>query len=439
MVLEKKRKIIKTKKTKKQKGGQTQERDYRIPNELIDYFEFYLKLLDIYNDFFEYNINRNSINRNNFNKKKSQFEFLIQQPKNEKIYNDFLRNFPENITNHTDIILFILQLLFSSRSITRNDDFISKILKIYRHKLFIEFWYIGVAKSVLTKYDSIIKKSFELLRQYSTIDKRFLNSLIGKSNSLFNRYNINGLVYNYDYRFYSKKILPLIIEIRRLFLSDYHIQFGGVPIFYGNETPSKIGYNEYICKKVGLSSSKKRRFIINPLAELITRLIFVIDNYYTNSNSLNVNSLKQKYITRLQILLYKLLNIDINFGFPKIAKLQYGKRFCITKNDYQNEELQSIDMTRCSVVYGCSLTMSAEIREENLPSDEDIFEFLDILLRVVIVDENTLVQLLNNRLFVKNINNAQRLNSSSTLFLQSSSNNLTNISTLSTPLLQSFK
>lgn len=425
------------KKNKKQSGGLIQERNYKIPNQLIDYFIFYLRLLDIYNNFFEYQINNKLINKKVFIKKIQFLYSLLENETYKNFYNDFIQNLPININNYSDIILFILQLLFSSRSITTNDDFISKILKIYRHKLFIEFWYTQLAKSNNTKYYLIIKKSFELLRQFSRIDKRFLNSLIGKTNSLFNRYNNSGFVYNYDYRFYSKKILPLIREIRRLFLSDYHIQFGGVPVFYGNIESTKIGYNEYICKIVGSLSSKKRRFIINPLAELISRLIFVINNYYTNTNSFQSN--KNNYIRRLQILLCKLLNIDASFGFPIIAKLQYGKRFCIIKNNSQNEELLLTDMTRCSVVYGCSLIMSAEIREENLPLDEDIFEFLDILLRVVIVDKNILSKLLDNRLFVKNINNAQTLNSSNTSFLQSKPKNINNISTLSIPLLQSFK
>jgi hypothetical protein len=422
---------VKEKRINKQKGGLKQE-NIKIPNKLIDYFIFYLRLLDVYNDLFQNQMNSNLINKQRIYNKTDKFNRLLQNEIYNIFYNDFIQNLPENINDYSDIILFILQLLFSCRSITANDKFITKILKIYRHKLFIEFWYIPLSKSLSEKYDIIIKKSFELLRQVPRIDKRFLNSLIGKTNSLFNRYNINGLVYNSDSQFYSKKILPLIREIRRLFLSDYHIHFG-VPVFYGNQEPTKIGYNEYICKIVGSLSSKKRRFIINPLAELIYRLIIVINKYYTNPNSLQSN--KNSYIERLQSLLCKLLNIDTSFGFPRIAKLQYGKRFCIIKNNDQYEELLSTDMTRCSVVYGCSLIMSAEIREENLPLDEDIFEFLDILLRVVIVDKNILYKLLDNRLFVKNINNAQTLNSSSTSFLQSNRNKKNNISTLRTPLL----
>jgi hypothetical protein len=180
---------------------------------------------------------------------------------------------------------------------------------------------------------------------------------------------------------WKQKRLDFITEIKNLLLSKEY-QKNVVPVFYGNNSDKKngyisyIGYNEYICRtilgRLGVISSKRRIYIINPFAEFVYRItIFCIANSYTNK------------IDELQKLLKKLLKINDKFkGFPEIVYLPSGTRFCIVKNKDGLEKVitsQNNNYSRCSLVSGCSLMMSAEIREENLPSEEDIIELYNIL------------------------------------------------------------
>jgi len=148
-----------------------------------------------------------------------------------------------------------------------------------------------------------------------------------------------------------------------------------VPVFYGNQFDinKSRGYNEYICKNVGVFSSKKRIFIINPFAEFVYRiLLFCIENNYV------------KNINNLQTLLKKLLKLDDDFtGFPEITYLEYGIKFCIVKGKNGVETVitsKNSNISRCSYRYGCSLKMTAAIRPENIPSDQDILKLYNILL-----------------------------------------------------------
>lgn len=163
-----------------------------------------------------------------------------------------------------------------------------------------------------------------------------------------------------------------IKEIKELLLSQTYQQ--NVPVFYGNMNSNKSsGYNEYICKIVGVFSSRKRIFIINPFAELVYRFcMFCI-----------INNISKIIIEKLNNLLKKLLKLDTFIGFPEIKYLPYGIRFCIVKDGNGVEKVitsQQPNISRCKLVYGCSLMMSAEIREENLPSEQYIIEFYNILI-----------------------------------------------------------
>ncbi len=165
--------------------------------------------------------------------------------------------------------------------------------------------------------------------------------------------------------------LDFINIIKELLLSPEYQR--NVPVFYGNQSDrnKSSGYNEYICKIVGVFSSRKRIFIINPFAEFVYRiLLFCIAEGYNNQ------------IIRLQNLLKKLLKLDNFIGFPEIKYLEYRMRFCIVKNKDGVESVitsQNSNISRCRYGYGCSLMMSAEIRKENLPSEKDISELHDIL------------------------------------------------------------
>ena len=162
-----------------------------------------------------------------------------------------------------------------------------------------------------------------------------------------------------------------IKDIKKLLMSHKYQQ--NIPVFYGNMSSynKSNGYNEYICKIVRSFSSKKRIFIINPFAELVYRFCtFLIEKKVSG-----------KLIEQVKSLLKKLLKLDVFNGFPEIIYLPYGIRFCIVKNSNGIEEVitSTNNTSRCDILYGCSLMMSAEIREENLPSEQDIIEFYNIL------------------------------------------------------------
>jgi len=170
--------------------------------------------------------------------------------------------------------------------------------------------------------------------------------------------------------------IDFIKEIKNLLLSNEYQE--NVPVFYGNQLTKNEkdnSYNEYICRKIlgrlGVISSKRRIFIINPFAEFVYRIyLFCIANNYKNK------------INKLKNLLGKLLKTDTFIGFPKIEYLSYRTRFCIVKNNDGIERVitsQEQNISSCRRVSGCSLIMSAEIRKENLPLDEDIIELYDIL------------------------------------------------------------
>jgi hypothetical protein len=162
-----------------------------------------------------------------------------------------------------------------------------------------------------------------------------------------------------------------IKDIKKLLMSPKYQQ--NIPVFYGNMSfyNKSNGYNEYICKIVRSFSSKKRIFIINPFAELVYRFCTLLIE----------KKVSGRLIEQVKSLLKKLLKLDVFNGFPKIIYLPYGIRFCIVKNSDGIEEVitSTNNTSRCDILYGCSLMMSAEIREENLPSEQDIIEFYNIL------------------------------------------------------------
>lgn len=101
-----------------------------------------------------------------------------------------------------------MTLLFSIKTINeKDDDFISKILKIYRHKLFIDF---------LNKdynNEEIIKRSFEILSSIPNFGKSFIDSFLSNNN----------------------KISSFIRKIRKLFLEGFILYFENVPVIYGEK------------------------------------------------------------------------------------------------------------------------------------------------------------------------------------------------------------
>jgi len=366
----------------KQKGG----KEYKIPNNLIDYFISLIELLEIYNHLINHLITFRiqDETQNNYNNKKKIINELknklteLEKKKSSYLLTDICKllqisvNPPlEDIKNLENLIinsiLLILNSLFSSRNINETDNFISKMLKIYRHKLFIDFWYTGLITN--DKYKKIVEESLILLKRTSKINKNYVNSFIDNSNRFFNNHNL---------RYYSIKTLPLIQKIRKMFLEEYPFD---IPIFYGNMIDnSRLDYNQFICKseKVGALSKEKRNYIINPVGGLIHWLIMSIEN-----DEIKRSSTTSEYNERLHKLLSKILMIDdINHLFPKITYLPFGTIFCIVKEQNGEEVIHGQSLSKCSRIHGCNLRMTAEIRKKNIVSNEDILEFLDIFLRI---------------------------------------------------------
>lgn len=173
--------------------------------------------------------------------------------------------------------------------------------------------------------------------------------------------------------------LKFVKEIKELLVSQQY-QGNNIPVFYGNKieinkTKKINGYNEYICKTIlgrfGGISSRRRIFIINPFVALVYRM-YILCKFNNEINNIHV----------LQKLLKELLNFPNFEGFPNLIYLPYGTKFCIIKDINALEKVitsQHKNYSSCNRVSGCSLIMSAEIRNENLPSDEDIHKLYNIL------------------------------------------------------------
>ena len=173
----------------------------------------------------------------------------------------------------------------------------------------------------------------------------------------------------------------LIGLLRKLFLEEYQ-RIYGIPVFYGNTFDSYnnnnrlLGYNQFICEKVGVSSKDKRNYIINPVGALAW--MYIDKQIYTN--------------TPLYDLLHKILRFNDVQGnkkrgsfteLPKLEHLSTTTVFCIAIDNFNNEKIYQEyknDVSKCRKLYGCSLKMTAEIREENIASNEHILELLSILL-----------------------------------------------------------
>ena len=349
------------KKIRKQKGG--------TPNVLLRYFDNVFDLLKEYNTLFELRHTSKNLSKNN-----DRIRELLEELQSDTSYkiNLFkelslilLRILQDNpINNDKKMIIsirYIFNSLFSNMGENKN-DFISKLLKIYRHILLIDFLYNikGRSPNSVFKNQNIFIKSLELLKLHS----RSVNE-------------INQLLRNHNNNSTNKKITPLIQKIRRMFLEEYSRD--KIPIFYGNMIDnSKLGYNQFICKKVGASSNEKRNYIINPVGGLIYWLIMLIEN-----NNINRSPETSEYNRRLHELLRKILMIDdISHIFPKITYLPFETIFCIVKEENGEEVIHGEDLSKCSRIQGCELRMTAKIRNKNIVSNEDILEFLDIFLRI---------------------------------------------------------
>jgi len=175
--------------------------------------------------------------------------------------------------------------------------------------------------------------------------------------------------------------------IKRIFLEEYKRVYG-IPVFYGNEYNYDIQYNQFICEKVGITSKEKRNYIINPVGALVH---LYIKHLKTNNTYLSNNA--SSNTGRLYKLLGKILQFNfvegrnrirvMFYGLPKLTYWNKTSKFCIVVNQNGHEEIvESSTWSKCKKFYGCSLSMTPVIREENIASNEHILELLSIILSV---------------------------------------------------------
>jgi len=291
-----------------------------------------------------------------------------------------IRNYNILIQRLYQKIMYILQNNPNNPNSLNREHFLEKISKCVLSDIFIS------APSNISKLEfPDIKKIFIniLFLDYLKIDdirrqnKTELNEIFEEKikKLLKNIFNID-LLYDEEY---------LISLLRKLFLEEYERVYG-IPVFYGNiydhttntnRYYNLLGYNQFICEKVGVSSKDKRNYIINPVGALAYE-------YINKKNYLD---------TPLYNLLRKILRFDYVQGnkkrdsFTQLPKLEHLRqtttKFCIAIDMFNNEEVYqepTDDVSMCSKLYGCSLKMTAEIREENIASNEHILELLSILL-----------------------------------------------------------
>jgi len=368
--------VVKKKRTyKKQKGGLLVLSD-KLKSKIYPYF-----------DFVKYLINR--------------IYYSLEEQQDNISINQFISDMNLSIRESNDNILItklyqkIMYILQYRLNNLNRIHFLKKISECVLSDVFCS------TPSNISKltFPDILKKIFIniLFIDYLKIDipsqnKNELNKLFEEKIKylLKNLFNIDLL----DDKEY------LISLLRKLFLEDYQ-RIYGIPVFYGNIVDSYnnenrlLGYNQFICEKVGISSKEKRNYIINPVGALAWK-------YIDQDNYLN---------TPLYDLLRKILRFDFVPGnkkrdsFTQLPKLEHLRptttKFCIAIDNFNNEEVYqepTDDVSMCSKLYGCSLKMKAEIREENIASNEHILELLSILLDIQ----------LNNPIVKLNINNIQK-------------------------------
>ena len=273
--------------------------------------------------------------------------YILQKPPNNLNRIHFLEKIGKCVLS---------DVFFSAPSNISNLTFTDILKKIFINILFIDY----------LKVDDIRRQNI------NEPNKLFEEKIINLLNKLFHITSFDDTEY-------------LISLLRKLFLEEYQ-RIYGIPVFYGNiydrynntnRYYNLLGYNQFICKKVGVSSKDKRNYIINPVGALAYEYID-----------------KKNYLgTPLYNLLRKILRFDYVQGnkrrdsFSQLPKLEYLRqtttKFCIAIDPVNNEEVYqepTNDVSMCLKLYGCSLKMTAAIRSENIASDEDILELLSILL-----------------------------------------------------------
>lgn len=194
-----------------------------------------------------------------------------------------------------------------------------------------------------------------MLLQNKNINENLENMRI-KSKYIKNAWELNE-------NHFTKELLK---RIKTIFIEKYSRR---VPIFYGNDY-------------VGNLSRRSKKYIINPVGAFILKLCKL--------------ELGNNYNTRLLQLLQSVVGSD---KIPNLKFLSSGTKFCIIKEENHEKICEQVRSCSRFILFGSSLynkEMIAEIKEENIASDEHILELLDILLSLYI--EN------NERILRTNVN-----------------------------------
>ena len=348
---------------------------------------------------------------------------------NEKIkYSLFLklRNYLESMLNFRNtydmISLQLIKYLLVEPEMS-DKFFIDKFLKIYIHLLFIRY--------LFDKNNSLFKNKILTLLEQTNKNNKLIPALLILSNSL----NSSPSLY----------IAQLEQKLHNLFLHDYSREYG-IPVFYGGLLFDSQ-YNEFVCRQVGASSTKKRNFIINPVFalaydlfyKLITKepeirdildqinrlpkinqssqqlkiniqcyetfnklivelfikyfyifklISFVIQNFNSKreNNSIILRRLHSQVMqTPEQILRNEYEYLYSKVHVPKLSHVSRDSPFCIVLNQFGIEEIIEYSrFSKCAWTYGCNLKMTPVIRDENISSMDDILSLAQILLLIVL-------------------------------------------------------
>lgn len=353
----------------KQKGGEL--RELQIPDKLTEYFECVINLFTKINEFINLFVKLlNRISRNDYtNSYTNRFKIEYIKPFNDilKIIYEYLKS--ENFMIYKQIV----QLKAKIEEYRNREIKNSRTYKIFNinvnnsqlNDINYQKKYVSKMKDLLFDLSSIIMDNIipQIYNKCndSNLVKLYIALLLTEYIRINNLSDNNPLIHRLYYILLER---DLPIEIRNLFF-----RIKSVPIFYGN------GYNQFICEKVGVFSSNKRKYTINPVAAIIARTLIRSDGVINKDYPL-----------------YKLLGKILRFEYyegnkynklPELIGLPNGTKFCIVKDRNGNEEVITGDLSRCSKKgFGCSLKMTAEIRKENIAPDEDIFELLRILLNM---------------------------------------------------------
>ena len=244
-----------------------------------------------------------------------------------------------------------------------HESFIAKLLNTYIYMLFINY--------LIHRTENGHKKNNDIRSFIFLITAAHHNKFTRSNNN--NRPDFNEFYYeNMHSKLTTMKDSYNIPEdfsrddffrrIKSLFIEKYSER---VPILYGNDY-------------VGNLSIKNKKYIINPVGAFILKI-------YKSDNP--------GYKRRLLLLLQSVIGSD---RIPNLKYLDSQTEFCIIKE--QNHEKICEQVSDCSgsilsklfrrSLYGN--TMTAEITEENIASDEHILELLDILLNLFLQNNDIL-------------------------------------------------